>query len=341
MSKASPQVVEYLTRQLSRNPIHESAEIVTLRAKAFKLKARAPAAAQADVPAGQRQQAKAQLENIRNQCFAAPTEQLLGQLNQLPLAEYPELAALGKRLRVILDSRGKLPALSSDKRFDGDFFSCLKKVLVSPSRDVSVLREQVLSSFRHRKNRRRGQAMIRLIKEELPELYELEADWLGSLLKYRAAKFGSATTATAGENSTSPALLGFIAVVITVGFIGGIVSSIDKPKRSKTNKRPTAVTAPQLKSRHVQPSTNQQRPDITFDHSERIEQNRRDSKRQREQTQREHRQRMEKLRQRHSPGRPTHDLPRNFPRPHVVPMPGESSAGENPFDVPPLSPPRL
>lgn len=327
MSKASPQVVEYLTRQLSRNPIHESAAIVSLRAKAFKLKTNAPSAAKSAAPEGQRQQVKVQLETIRNQCFTAPTEQLLKQLNQLPMADYPDLAALGNRLRIILESRGKLPALSSDKRFDGDFFSCLKKVLVSPSRDVSVLREQVLSSFRHRKNRHRGQAMVRLIQEELPELYALEADWLGSLLKYRAAKYGG-LTATSAENSSSPAFIGFIAVVITAGLIGGIVASSNKSKSSNTKRQPAGATMPQLKSRHyVEPRNNSLRPSFTQEHSERIDQIRRDSTRRAEELRREHRERMEELRQRHAPARSIPEIPNNFPRPRTTPMSGDSPGG--------------
>ncbi len=192
MGKASPQVVDYLTRQLARNPIHESSDIVAARARAFKLNAKASRAANTP-PAGQRQQVRDQLEAIRKQCFSAHLPQLIGQLDQLKLDEYPDLAALGKRLRVILDSRAKLPALSQNPRFDGDFFSCLKQVLVSPSRDVSVLREQVLSSFRHRRNRKRGQAMIRMIKEEVPELYALEAAWFDSLIHYKANKHFGAT----------------------------------------------------------------------------------------------------------------------------------------------------
>ncbi|WP_425398932.1 hypothetical protein [Aeoliella sp.] len=201
MSSASPQVVDYLTKQLARNPINESGDIVRSRAKAFRLEAKQKTKSANAPSAGERQKVRDQLEQIRQACFTGPVDQLLGRIRQLPVQEFPELAALARRLTVVLQSRGKLPALASDRRFDGDFFSVLKKILVSPSRDVAVLREQVLASFRHRHNRRHGQAMIRLLKTELPELYALESDWLDSLLRYSARKH--AVAAAPGQAATT------------------------------------------------------------------------------------------------------------------------------------------
>lgn len=182
---ASPQVVAYLTSQLARNPIHQSGDIVSHRAKAFKLAPvqSSPAAAVASASSDQRPKLRKALEDLRSRSFTASVEESLASIDKLDLAPFPDLAALADRLRVILKSRSALPQLSGHPKFDGDFFSCLKKVLVSPPRDVSVLREQVLASFRHRKNRKRGQAMVKLLKAELPELYALESDWLESLLR--------------------------------------------------------------------------------------------------------------------------------------------------------------
>lgn len=189
MSSASPQVVDYLTKQLARNPIHQSGDIVAARAKAFRLQPKqAPAAATAP-PAGERQKIRHELERIRKQVFTGSIDSLLAEIERLPVAEFPDLAALARRLTVILQSRAKLPGVTGDPRFDGDFFSCLKQVLVSPPRDVAVLREQVLANFHVGRNRKRGKAMIGLLKEQLPELYALEADWLDSLMRYKAGRY--------------------------------------------------------------------------------------------------------------------------------------------------------
>lgn len=250
MSSVSPKVVAYLTRQLSRNPISESADIVALRAKALRLTKPKQQGSQPSAPAEQRQQLRDQLDTIRQQCFSVPVEQLLSQLDQMDLANYPDLAALAKRLRVILESRTKLPQLSSDKRFDGDFFSCLKTVLVSPSRDVTILREQVLASFRHRKNRKRGQAMIRMLRDELPALYALEADWLGSLAGYKSKASDYVTEASIRnqKNDSYMAWFGpgawlFLVVVVTIGIVQSNFSKNDEPRTQKINFDPGRRTA--------------------------------------------------------------------------------------------------
>lgn len=254
MSSASPQVIEYLTRQLGRNPINESGDIVRTRAKAFRLEAKQVSPQRSGPTAEQRQQVRDQLEQIRQTCFTGDVGQLLGRIRQLPVREFPELAALASRLKVVLESRGKLPALAGDPRFDGDFFSVLKKILVSPSRDVAVLREQVLASFRHRRNRRRGQGMIRLLKTEMPDLYALEADWLDSLLRYSARKHAvtSPTAQTvADEGSGSSRWPGWVLAFLTIVLIKGCVQlakdgGSSSSSRSKSSYSAPRSTAPQI-----------------------------------------------------------------------------------------------
>jgi len=239
---ASPQVVAYLTSQLARNPIHQSGDIVSHRAKAFKLapKPNSHSAVAASASVDHRPKLREKLEKIRSACFTAPVDKSLASLDKLDLASFPDLAALAGRLRVILKSRSALPQLSGHPKFDGDFFSCLKKVLVSPPRDVSVLREQVLASFRHRKNRKRGQAMVKLLKAELPELYALESDWLESLLRYSPRREASAT---AGRGSASTGSSGsyvwtiWLVLAVAGGAARGCADNENKSARDKTPNR--------------------------------------------------------------------------------------------------------
>lgn len=332
MSSASPKVVAYLTRQLSRNPISESADIVTLRAKALRLAKTKQHANEPSIPAEQRQQLRDQLDTIRQQCFSAPVEQLQGQLNQMELANYPDLAALAKRLKVILDSRTKLPALSSDKRFDGDFFSCLKTVLVSPSRDVTILREQVLASFRHRRNRKRGQAMIRMLREELPELYALEADWLSSLAKCKV-DLSSITLSNNSENSGQVAIAFFLIVLVVGGIIIAAISVDDKPNyipvKAKQQQRIESLerTGSKLLDNAMEQHRREQQ--------ERMDSIRRDSQRRMEEMKRDNQRRMEEMQESFSVDSPGSSLPQSFPsKPDSF---SESFLNdENPFDVPSL-----
>ena len=245
MSKASPQVINYLQQQLSRNPVSESDDIISLRTKAFKLEQRSTSpAAKPTPPSADRQRLREKLEKIRSQCFTGTIDELQKQIARLPLADHPDLLTLANRLQVVLDSRAKLPALSADPRFDGDFFSCLKKVLVEPPREVSVLREQVLSSFRHRSNRKRGQAMIRLLKERLPALYALEHDWLESLLRmsgrsatassYAAPQRSSPYVSSDVRSQWPVWLLVFLAGPLIRGCIR-ISNMSDSPKKTRSS----------------------------------------------------------------------------------------------------------
>lgn len=230
---ASPHVAAYLTRQLARNPIHESGDIVAERAKTFKLNADSkepkPTAAPA-ATADLRKRVREKLEKIRIACFGVEVEKALVSLDRLQLQDFPDLAVLAGRLRVILNSRKALPRLKVDKRFDSDFFSCYKKILSSSPREVTVLREQVLASFRHRKNRKRGQAMIRLLKTELPELYALEQEWLDSLLK--AQKYQTGEGSSGGERKTSNNFLAFLFAFLfgLPAIIRGCVPEDDNPR---------------------------------------------------------------------------------------------------------------
>lgn len=247
MSSASPQVIDYLTKQLARNPIHQSGDIVAARAKAFRLQPKqAPAAATA--PAGERQKVRDELERIRKQVFAGSIDSLLAEIKRLPVADFPDLAALARRLTVILQSRAKLPGVTGDPRFDGDFFSCLKQVLVSPPRDVAVLREQVLASFHLSRNRKRGKAMIGLLKEQLPELYALEADWLDSLMRYKAGRYiwgsrrGDPRPLVATQEQESSKWPVWVVVMIVLvgirGFSAAMRNSEEKPRSRSTYSAP-------------------------------------------------------------------------------------------------------
>jgi len=341
MSSGSGQVVAYLQRQLSQNPVHQSPEIIALRAKAFRLRrSTATAAATVSSSAEQRSHLRDQLEAIRSQCFTAPVEQLQQQLAGLSLSAYPDLEALAKRLQVIVRCRTKLPQLTTDRRFNGDFFACLKKVLTQPARDVAVLREQVLSSFRRKgRLRRRGQAMIRLLKEQVPELYALEADWLESLLQVRS-HYSSFSLATSGENSGNTAIgAGLVIVLVT-----GLILFLAVPRSERDRSRPTrypvnaAPATPPEYPKTYPPDSFVERFEPEGDRARRreaerrrIAESRREAERRAEAFQREAERKFEEFRRRHANfDEAFSDLPENFPQPRFAPMPGEPGESISP-----------
>ena len=187
----------YLKRTLQMNPQFEGDAIIALRSQALGLKQPRSASERVDSGREQRRtEALRQLEQLRQECWTAPPDQLLSRLRKLNADDLPDVRQAAQRLEIVARNRPKLPQLASHKDFDGDFFSCLKQVLAASPRETNVLREQVLSSFRAGKLRKRGRRMIGLVKKELPELYSLEADWFESLLRQK----GTVTADPGGAN---------------------------------------------------------------------------------------------------------------------------------------------
>jgi hypothetical protein len=67
-----------------------------------------------------------------------------------------------------------------------------KEVLVASPRDSAIVKERTLAAFGDAKLRKRGTKMIGLIERELPYLYELESQWMTSLVNQRNRKKVSA-----------------------------------------------------------------------------------------------------------------------------------------------------
>ena len=259
MSSSTPRTIDYLQRQLARNPVHESVDIVRARASEFDLETKQASSSEAAPSQENRQQVRKRLEQIRQHCFSAPVDQLLERLGQLPVGDFPELAALAGRLTVILKNRDKLAALTSHRRFDADFFSVLRKVLLTPAREVALLREQVMVSFRRPENRSRGQAMIRLLKANVPEVYALEADWLDSLLRLSlrgqvaSTSLRPRTVQTASERGSGGSLWPLWSVLILLA-LGARIGMLHQEQ--SRDRRPSApMQVPKVSSNPAKPES--------------------------------------------------------------------------------------
>jgi hypothetical protein len=119
--------------------------------------------------------------NLRDKVWTASRDELRERLGRLSLEGEPELAKLADRLRVIVESRARLPLLTEHRNFDGDFFECFKEVLTGSVRQSAEMRERVAASFQDRRLKKRGLRMIKLLRREVPELAVLERPWLEQL----------------------------------------------------------------------------------------------------------------------------------------------------------------
>jgi hypothetical protein len=226
---------EYLVGQLQSNPQYQSAKIIERRTALVGSKSTGADIPPARQSAEARQELRAELEQIRGECFAAAPDQLLGRLDRLELGDHPDLSHLAGRLRTIIQAREGIAALAGHRQFNGDFLACLQQVLISPPREVNVLREQVIVAFRRRRERRRGKGMIGLLKRKLPALYALEQEWLETLEHYKP---NDALGPTSGQSDWFSGTKATVILTVAIGFlVVGALTDKDEDDKPNGNRR--------------------------------------------------------------------------------------------------------
>lgn len=193
--------IRYLTRVLNLNPIFQASEIVQLRNKYLGLKS-LPSASQMDGDNAEFEERRAvavrTIERVREQFWQMPLEGLRSKLNGLKLNAFPDLKHAATRLAISAANRDAFPSLVQHKDFDSSLFAALKTVLVSSPRDVVSVKEKFRKRLRNKEDRRQAVRMVRLLESRTPEVYELEQDWLDSILRYRPPK--TAKSANGGQS---------------------------------------------------------------------------------------------------------------------------------------------
>lgn len=210
-SSKQEKIVQYVVRALQKNPVEEGASIVNSRNRLLGLAA--PVLNTKEIktsrdPRLQRQEALKQLDAIRSDFWTKPLPDLKASLQAVDAEHFPDVLSVVRRLTVVANHRDKLPQLTAHKSFDGDFLKVFREVLTATPRDSAVAKERMLAQFGKSKVRKRGSKMIRLIQQQLPELYALELNWLNSLVKQKNRK-NRPVTLKSRDQFTSTASSGF------------------------------------------------------------------------------------------------------------------------------------
>ena len=199
--------VRYLTRVLKLNPVFQAGEIVELRNKYLGLKS-LTSTNQSDGDNEEFEERRAAaariIERVREHFWQLPLDRLRGKLAGLKLNAFPDLKHAATRLTVLAANRDTLPSLVQHKDFDSSLFTALKTVLISSPREAVSVKEKFQKRLPDKQPRNQAVRMVRLLKSNVPEVYELEQDWLDSIIRYRppkAAKSKGAKSA-GGQNWT-------------------------------------------------------------------------------------------------------------------------------------------
>jgi hypothetical protein len=272
---AKQRALEHVISLLQMNPIQQGDAIIAARSTALGLVKKSSAAAAAAEaggdPQAERRKLLERLEKLRAAFWTMPLDQLQRYLENMRGRGFADVEAAVTRLRVVAANRAVFPRLARERDFDGDLFSALKEVLIRSPRDTTVLKEQVLSSFRSREKRNRYRKMLQMLERELPAVYQLEADWFNALYRQKNYKAPWATTAAAGSGASGVGQRSgaVAAVLIAMAILGGLGALADRdgvkkkgysgyPRTSPTpsyqNSPPPTVSYPPRSRQQTSPS---------------------------------------------------------------------------------------
>lgn len=221
--------VRYVARALQQNPLEDSALIIRRRNRLLGLekKGKAPAEkAPAADPRILRQSLLEQIDSIRGDFWTTPLPELKASLRKLSAKEFPDIQAVVDRLSLVANHRDRIPPLTSRKGFHGGFFKVFKEVLVAAPRDSAIAKERMLAQFGKYKVRKRGSKMIRLIERELPALYQLESQWMKSLVKQKNQSSAVKTSVQPAEDSSGSFSMPWWVILVILAVIRVIVRTM-------------------------------------------------------------------------------------------------------------------
>jgi len=188
MSQTKPKTEDerraYLRTVLAMNPAQDAEELLGVRNSyhGIKRKAASKKADEKDLHE-LREEIANEIDELRETFWTMDLKELKIRLSKLELKHFPDLRNAAERLGTMAIARHEFPQLATDEDFDSNFFSRLKKILIISPRDAGDLKDEVLLRVRKSpKITKRVKKMIRLLEDELPDVYDLEVDWFEMLL---------------------------------------------------------------------------------------------------------------------------------------------------------------
>lgn len=183
-------LVAYAEQMLQLDPERDAERIVNARITALEVGAAAPTA-EPDILAVRqnRQMAIDNLREVREQFWTLSQEELDARLRQLADSDAPDLQAAISRLQVVSRFRRQAFYELAENRVEESFANMLRDVFVASPRDSADLKEAIRQAFRRPFWRRSRRRFLVRLREQVPKLYELEADWVAQALGQRPSIF--------------------------------------------------------------------------------------------------------------------------------------------------------
>ncbi|MFT5525752.1 MAG: hypothetical protein ACI9G1_000812 [Pirellulaceae bacterium] len=175
--------LQYARDMLAFNPAHDSERILRRRAQFFGTP---PVNMNHEMDSFQRRQlAEQELEQIRIHFWQTSPAEMLNRLDDLIVDELPDIRAAADRLKQVTRLRTQIDQLAKHAKSRPMMLSALKRIVVLPPRHAGPFRKQILRSLTSSDNLADYKKMARTIRDEFPELYALESDWLTNVERQR------------------------------------------------------------------------------------------------------------------------------------------------------------
>lgn len=179
----------YLQEVFQLNPVWQATQLMKHRAKFFSLATMTGEAeekqAMAQVDGQVRERIKNLITSVQTEFWQLPILELQSRLAYIAAHEVPELAATLRRLQRATECRTDFPRLSQEPSMDKQLFSAFKRIVVLPSTEAGLVREQFIHRMQFESKRRISalKESVQFLRFKYPKLYELEEGWFNSLLK--------------------------------------------------------------------------------------------------------------------------------------------------------------
>ncbi len=188
MTELSNKQKEYFLEVLRLNPVYQTDEILLARntileADSYDVRSKRQLASREY--ADRKAEARKQIGDLREVIWTSNLDEVEAMLKSLDISEFPEYQKDAKTFQIIIETREKLPHLSTDKKYSADFFECVKQSLVASPTERAEIEERVRASFTNKQLKRDAKRMVTLIETHLPELYNIRKDWFDNMFSKR------------------------------------------------------------------------------------------------------------------------------------------------------------
>jgi hypothetical protein len=203
--------LDYVHHCLQLNPATQAREILLRRSQALGLTL-------PDEPLGVdaargrqdlRTRLQGQLDAIRQVFWTQPVAVLQQDLNRLDVADFPELLSSVNRLRYLSDLRDQVVYLTGCPNINANLLNTLKRVFMLPPQEAGRLKNQYLAALPSNPALPQIQAMVQMMAQQVPQLYQVEQVWFDQMLELQPGQMPHANLNHPLGGSVDTVLPGF------------------------------------------------------------------------------------------------------------------------------------